>query len=327
MEGKFFKYPSIENLYNIANDEDFFARLNEYRGEWIVTEKIDGSNISFIITADEIRVGSRNGILPEGSREVYEAVERTRYIRPRLRDVQWWIRDNDTNIDQVTLFGEYFGPGIQNRIFYGCKKEVRLFDVLICGRGEVFLMSPAEAVNALETWHIGDLYVPILLKTNSFESAKNYPTINRTTFGDHKSIMEGVVIRPWWYTAWMRDGEFRTLMVKNKNELFQEMHRAGVRKFDPSQPIVALHEAFLSLITENRMYSVFSKMGAPTARDQIGKYISAFVEDAKEEFLKVHADELKEYTKADERYVFDAGKEPFYIFKRVAKNINCKVEF
>lgn len=348
MKPVFIKYPSIENLYIVQEDAERLAQLQAYDGRWIVTEKIDGCNLSFLITKDEIAVASRNAILPESGHELYSAVQNTEHVRRRLTEVQNWIRDNPTSISQVTLFGEYFGAGIQNRVYYGEYKNYRIFDVAISGRGEQFFCSPYEAVDALARWRLLDLYVPILATTRTLDEALRFPnagqshiwqTVNLTYSPIPQSevtdeppmhsrcMMEGVVIRPWEYPEQTHIGYSFDYVIKSKNEAFLESQRHGVKKYDAGQPIVALHNEFVSLLTENRMYSVFSKLGAPQTRRDIGKYIGAYVEDAKAEFERQHRLKLNGYSEEDKRYIFSTGRTPYIVFKAVAQATNCTVEF
>lgn len=70
----FHKYHSIKNINNINYVDD---------GEWVAMEKIDGSNLQFIITEYDIKTGRRNSLLNEDDNFCnFQKVRES--IRPKL---------------------------------------------------------------------------------------------------------------------------------------------------------------------------------------------------------------------------------------------------
>ncbi len=135
MEGQV-KYPKIETLFERNPDKPFNVFIDMIRMEefsipqtWLVTEKIDGTNIRVVCTKDEVRFRGRtdNAQMPV-------------FLLDRLIDMlphealceAFFSEENDTH--QVVLYGEGYGAKIQKGGGdYRAGVSFRLFDVLIVG--------------------------------------------------------------------------------------------------------------------------------------------------------------------------------------------------
>lgn len=134
MDG-FPEYHKIETLFE--RDKDTFvvdpskirAPVLQTIREWDVTEKIDGTNIRVILSADgEVSFAGRsnNAQIPG---DLVQYLVRTFPVE-RLRETLWL----DGPIE-VVLYGEGYGPGIQKGGgLYRADKAFILFDVLVGGR-------------------------------------------------------------------------------------------------------------------------------------------------------------------------------------------------
>lgn len=124
-------YPKIETMYERGEDfgiTDILKRpvLATIR-EWVVTEKIDGTNIRVHLTEDNIvRIGGRsdNAQLPA---DLVEHLVTT--FTPEKMSA---LRIDDDRVT-ITLYGEGYGAGIQKGGNYRKDKGFILFDVLIGG--------------------------------------------------------------------------------------------------------------------------------------------------------------------------------------------------
>ena len=109
-------YPKIETLFN--RNADFTVNPEELRlpefalvRSWLVTEKIDGTNIRVGLTPDGRRlIGGRTDVasIPSFLLEHLDAVLPVEKLR------ELWPKDEATGLHpEVTLFGEGYGPKIQ----------------------------------------------------------------------------------------------------------------------------------------------------------------------------------------------------------------------
>ena len=64
-EVKFVKWSSIDNLETAERTSRDYQKAKGIKS-WVVTEKIDGTNISINVTRDEVRVGKRTSLLGNG---------------------------------------------------------------------------------------------------------------------------------------------------------------------------------------------------------------------------------------------------------------------
>ena len=71
----------------------------------------------------------------------------------------------------------------------------------------------------------------------------------------------------------------------------------------------------MSYITENRLQNLFSKMGEIERPNQIGDYIRAMLQDAKEDFLKDFGDDFSALSAKDHKAVFNAGRKIAHMLK------------
>ena len=125
-----FKYPKIETLFN--RDENFKVtdeiRLPEFENikEWLITEKIDGTNIRVIYTPDEkliFRGRTDNASIPTFLLEELQDIFTSEKIKAIL---------NNPIEQGLCLYGEGYGAKIQKGGGnYNQYNSFRLFDVWI----------------------------------------------------------------------------------------------------------------------------------------------------------------------------------------------------
>lgn len=174
------KYPSIQNLY-ASNGIDGkgresgpeFGFSNPAFGQianWVVTEKVDGTNIRVILDNTTTLVssdGQGNTRWDVPHVEVRGRTDNANLPADLLFGIQKWATldtlracfDDGTGEipDHVTLYGEGFGPGIQKAgQAYGGNKRFILFDVKV---GEWWLNwdSVKDIANKLGVPHVTQL--------------------------------------------------------------------------------------------------------------------------------------------------------------------------
>lgn len=124
------KYPSIETVFvrdNTTNKLEF-GTIREYEThavrEWVLTEKVDGTNVRAIISNDGIEVRGRTdkADLPK---DLIAAVIASFPEHEVLKEF-FGIAEGTP---PVTFYGEGYGAGIQKGGIYSDKKEFIVFDI------------------------------------------------------------------------------------------------------------------------------------------------------------------------------------------------------
>ncbi len=196
------RYPHIERLTEAS--PLFLLR------SVIVTEKIDGTNARFGLAGGRFQVGGRNIVFatgedPFGFRSWVEQ-----------NDIEAKVRAANPDGEDVTYFGEWFGPRIQKGIDYGTERRFLGFDVWRHAG------SWLDFINAKSAFReIGLETVPVVfsgpIQPADMASMRVQPTMAGTQ--KNGNLWEGVVIRP---PVTLRDRHGELLMAKLKNPAFEE---------------------------------------------------------------------------------------------------------
>jgi len=130
----FTKYEKFSSPFK--KDEKFLntkdLSQNLPKGKWIITEKIDGTNIRVILTKKdeegnrETHIGSRKLLLnPEdkSSKQFLDCLEEV-----NLNKIKEYFDKVDST---VVIYGEGYGAGVQKGRIYSLKKNFRVFDIRI----------------------------------------------------------------------------------------------------------------------------------------------------------------------------------------------------
>ena len=241
-----------------------FPELNE--GEFILTEKIDGTNVRLCFKLDGMLVlGSRNQVLETKKDHFWlREVLKEQIYQDLIRFVERKVVESGK---EIMLVGELFGKGINNRIIYG-KRQIRFFDIYF----EDIIRPQKEFFDFMSEFPA--LCVPIIGKVHGFESALKFSAIFQSKIST--GIAEGLVIKP--YSKNYRQGG-SIFYLKHKNPEFEDRPTRKPRKKAPPNPL-------LNYISKNRVIDMFSKMGTITSKDQMGKYVNLIREDALSDFKK-----------------------------------------
>jgi len=126
------EYPKIETIWN--RDEKTKKvipgawRLEEFAlvNRWRVTEKIDGTNIRIGLTADgALNIGGRTDAAQVPTPLLAHLMAT---FTPDALKAKFW---RDGAAVEFTIFGEGYGPKIQNGGDYSPTPQFRIFDVLV----------------------------------------------------------------------------------------------------------------------------------------------------------------------------------------------------
>lgn len=325
----FKKYVEIENSYRQKYINDFFERHPEaINTTYIIQEKIDGCNISFIFSWNEelddyeLQVAKRSGVIKENEKfyDIQTTLNRED-IKLFISEIKRRLKTDvvTKNAKNITLYGEYYGPGIQKRIDYGDKKSFIFFDMALDGK-YVDINTFEYIIFPLKNLGFEHLFSKILFY-GAFEECLNYNTSFNSKIGpdpDSKELhneCEGVVIKQFMYPTFEpfydQYGHQDIFYIKIKNEKFNEKMKVKHKKRPEkmSEDFYETQTLFESYLTENRLLGIFSKEGMIQSQKEIGKYIKLMTEDAKKDFMKDHGDLMSndKLTEKEKKKIFSSS--------------------
>jgi len=171
----------------IENMTEYLATLKEEPLKCYITEKIDGTSITFYLNEGVFGVCSRNRDLLETPSCMYWKVAREFHIEEKMR------RNNDINI---AIQGELYGEGIQGNPLKMKGKHVRFFSVYSIDMKKFypFYSFQHTIVNLLGLYTVPVIDVDYEL-TNDIEDVKQL-TMNRRSHLAPLQGAEGIVLRP-----------------------------------------------------------------------------------------------------------------------------------
>ena len=295
----FNKYSSIENHYQSKFIDSFVSQKPELLNmKYYIEEKIHGSNFQIIVTKDTVQYGKRTSLLGEEKFFNYKEVVAREYIVELVEKVQTFIEGAPNGIDEIILYAELYGRGIQKEVYYRDDQDLLFFDVKSDG---VFL-GPEEFRVFMDNMGASSLCVPLLAVVDSIEEALDYDVIFDSKVANKKdNKAEGVVIKP--AVPQFRNDDKR-FIIKKKNPKFKENEGGAVKKASKVVVLSTLQIAFSRYLNENRVAGVMSKYGEIEEPSQIGEYIKHVFADALEDFKK----ENEEYEELSDDNVKKLGK-------------------
>ena len=323
----FIKFPSLHSLENIKNCERDYTNANLV-SNWVVTEKIDGSNIQFIIDRDGYDVASRNLILTKDDKfsNIWENVPHVEGLISKLQE--HFFDPDDHTVIEVHLYGEYFGRKVMNRIRYNKDPNIEDFRffalMIIIDDGSHYWYSFYDMHEILKLHGYEHMIVPIKSIVKTFKEAIAVQNSDISFFctsdtPDDRDYIEGTVIVPLYDPPKTSRYQY---MFKNKNPKFSEIHckrKFYVEKTVEDIGIEKAHQIFIDYCTESRMYSLLSKYDE-SERSQSGKMIPEFLNDAKKDFLSDNPAYV-EYDKNQLKKICNVGSLSFNIYNTVMSKL------
>lgn len=272
---KFTKYPSLTNHYAIGKRKDLIGRLDY---EYYATEKIHGTNIQ--LTVDKhlrVGVGKRSTFITNEKpySDVFKLSESI------IAELQGFISEN-ANIEQVTLYGELFGNGVQKTDYQANKdkeRQVRFYDCFIhFTNGEI--IASKEALYKL----VKEEFVAKIIKTGKLIDLVKEDLPKVSTYGG--TTFEGYVYKPNVdnYLLNSNNNGLYYPVVKHKTEGFSEVEKKVKIKLGEEE--IKLHNLVESYITKNRVVNVLSHGEIELIPQNIGEIIKLVQEDIKKELIK-----------------------------------------
>ena len=329
---EFRKYNSLENTY-LKEELDRIITTGNHLGEFVVQEKVHGANFSIWYDEKTFKIAKRSGFVEEdedfyGAQKVLEKYQnQVEQLYKMLngedkKENTTEIDENNANETSLAIFGELFGGSyphesvarvknvqrIQSGVFYSPDIDFYVYD--ICVNGSFLSVDRCNELFAKN----GFFYAKTLFR-GTFEDALKYPNEFLTTIPfwldlpemsdpTTPNICEGVVIKPI-SAKYLPNGS--RIILKNKNEKWSEKKKstssnASKAEIQLSDEGKVLFDELLSLITENRLKNVISKIGKVENKD-FGKIMGFLSLDAYEDFCKSFSTPFAELEKEEQKKI------------------------
>ena len=275
---KFKKYTSTENSYR----DKYIAILREYGFDnvpWVAHEKIDGANFSFITDGKTVAVASRNQLVDGGFYHCQQVIDKY------TEKVQYLKNIHFADAKQIQIYGELFGKGIQNKIFYTDEKDFMAFEIQVdgvvvnadiaAGLLTIVGIPTPPSFGVFESMDAA-LEIPCVFISRVFDEIFTGESVCQYELGENDA--EGLVLKPVAPVYLNCGGR---VILKNKNPKFREKKK---KKKTPSAPNPWIDIAD-QYVTENRLDAILSKEGELTNKD-FGKIIRLMCNDVIDDMIK-----------------------------------------
>ena len=317
---QFKKYNSIENTFDKGFVEKIFLEGLD-KQEFVVQEKVHGSNVCFVTDGESVSFGKRTGFV-EGDEKFYDYEELFERYTPKVITLFLAVQETNPDVQSVTIFGEMFGgkyphPEVKNNnrtmliqkgVYYCPTHEFYAFDLYVTTEKSGRYLTVDEMNDFFERENF--FYAKTLFR-GTLNECLQYPNVFQSQISNwlglppiENNICEGVIIRPV-EPSYLSNGS--RVLLKDKNVHFAE--KKSVKKRTPKLFIEPSYSEFLNhllsvveeYVTENRLNNVVSKIGQISVPKDTGKLIGLFSKDILEDFLKEHSGEYAAIEKSEQK--------------------------
>jgi len=302
--GEHLEYTSIEDCSDRKSIDLIFEQNLNTLCNWVVSEKINGCNFSFITNGQVVECAKRTSDLnPDDNFYNYQSVKQR--LEHNMKALHHIMKERGLlrGEGKVVVFGELCG-GIYNHKDVEPEPDAKAVqaDVQYSPRTQFFSFDIYDGLDFIDVTTMHDLFraaeLPYLepLFTGSFEEAIKYDPQFETTVPAYLGLpsipdnfAEGVIIRP---VIPLRTDAGDRVMLKNKNPKFAERTHGTsngklkeMLKSVESNNTDGFAEALQMYINGNRLTAVVSKEGEVTNENRM-RIAELLVEDALRDFLK-----------------------------------------
>lgn len=195
--GNLVKLPAGVESYDIEGCERFPRVVETLMEQHVtITEKVEGQNYGVTVTEDSVIVNQRNHAIEPIEGKTHSLVDITYKMKLDVlaNGIREFLRAN-----QVTLRGEYIGPGVQKNIYKLKENTVKLFDVLVDGKYISWALIK-KIIFCLDTdgqWD--DVLVPEISYMTTLREWLDGRSIVEASHGNSMladTLREGIVIKP-----------------------------------------------------------------------------------------------------------------------------------
>lgn len=281
---EFVKYNSLENSYRERFMSSIFDNT-DYEGIWYATEKLHGTNFSFLVTndANDVTPCKRSGPILENEKFYNYKVVFDKY-KELAKRISLFL---DTD---VQIYGEMVGPSIFNSPNYG-EQDFYVFDILK-KTDDGYKYLPFYTVVTL-CMKFGFKVVPVLGYFESKQEALKYHDEWEAKDFEFESILgkgtaEGFVLKPN-NSYELPSG--KRVIIKCKTSKFSENKSKKTREKPKLSPENLKDlDIFNDYLNENRLDSALSKIGNKEDPKIFSTLLKEIIQDILEDIEK---DEIK----------------------------------
>ena len=301
---EFHKWPKIENIETerLRNSRAF--QKAQTVENWVVTEKIDGTNIAVNIDHEGFRLSSRNQFV--GS-DFYGVSTALHQVEPLVEMVQKTLAPE---LLQFTLQGEFFGTKVMGRVNYRLPQAFRFFGAYSVHRDRGYERWPWQLfVAVMQEAGYDFMIVPVIGHYKTFGEAATVEKERASCFNPDARA-EGIVVQPMDMPI-KPDG----LIFKNKSETFKENRLPSMKPTDADRAVIdRLNAEFRGYVNEARVLSAITKIGRPKSITDFKPYASEIFSDAWADFVADHPG--LELTGGDVKAVRNVGSHAYWTFQQ-----------
>jgi len=338
---EFKKYEEITRVDDGLLGRFISSELYDPQQEWIVLEKVHGSNFSFTQHENgNLMFAKRTSFLGYDSDFFnYQSI-----VKKYGQNINLMIDNIKTKYpnNYITVFGELCGgyypnmplvlnaKRVQKEIFYSNQNEFIVYDIRLINQNNITYLDYNEVIELCNKYNVP--VIPIIYRGTLNEclnwSAQNNadPSEIWKIFGMPEevegNIREGHVIKPLNKTIFMG---YNRVIFKDKNDKFKENRRRDIKidknKLDvynyPPEILDLLNEID-SMINFNRFNSVISKFGDYSIRDYatlLNLMYNDIIKDLDNHYAELLNDEITKTIKRKISTFFNQNKRELFFDK------------
>ena len=288
----------------------------------MVTEKIHGANFCILTDGKIIKYAKRKEILA-GDEDFFGHRELVKELKTKILSIFESLQKNSSEIKQVSIYGEIFGgeyphpdvkpnrsvKAVQTGIYYSPNIEFIVFDIAYLNKNRERKYIDYEELKQICT-QVNILYTRALFIIGKYREAFAYNIEFTTTIPASLKLppleiankAEGIVIKPAKFLLLDTvKGKIRPV-IKKKIAQFAEdnrFHQAKKWNYKNDNEINndsgSIEQNILSLVTENRLSNVLSKVGRiETLNKKKKRYLlNLYREDVLEAFREKWGDDFE----------------------------------
>ena len=322
----FYKFSKIPNLDSLTDRE--LQEFKSERNQYLITEKVDGSNISVTFNLDNkdtsdknFEVYTRNG--NSFKEDILEVLDLD------LSKLYAYLSSYFGSIyKSVVLHGELYGSWIMNRLDYGSTCAVCVFYFSFVNEDDTFafrttqeetmmILSQAKCSDKIKHIPVFD-FITLLDNDNVVDKLKEYCKLPYISMLSIQNQVKNPC-KSEGYVVYSIDNDNRLKkMVKIKDEDFRDtIKEAKKGKLDE---VTALNQDFNNFFNENRVLDMISKHGGVVSSKDIGNLIKDTILDAKEDFTQQNIKKLEQVRKNLDKQIYKVSANTINMITKTIKN-------
>lgn len=322
----FYKFSKIPNLDSLTDRE--LQEFKSERNQYLITEKVDGSNISVTFNLDNKDTSNKNfEVYTRNGNSFKEDI--LEVLGLDLSKLYAYFSSYFGSIyKSVVLHGEVYGSWVMNRLDYGSTCAVCVFYFSFVNEDDTFafrttqeetMMILAQAKCSDKIKHIPVFdFITLLDSDNIVDKLKEYCKLPYISMLSIQNQVKDPC-KSEGYVIYSIDNDNRLKkMVKIKDEDFRDtIKEAKKGKLDE---VTALNQDFNNFFNENRVLDMISKHGGVISSKDIGNLIKDAILDAKEDFTQQNVKKLEQVRKNLDKRIYKVSANTINMITKTIKN-------